>query len=76
MGAAEEKVKEPGHSASISRAVVAHYPNGAPTAHPSLEHPTRVRYWVIVFAVTLAMVTYIDRVCISIAAPAISENYS
>jgi len=32
------------------------------------ERPTRVRYWVIVFAVTLAIVTYIDRVCISFAA--------
>ncbi len=32
------------------------------------ERPTRVRYWVIVFAVTLAIVTYIDRVCISQAA--------
>ncbi|HUE21989.1 MAG TPA: MFS transporter [Bryobacteraceae bacterium] len=30
--------------------------------------PTRVRYWVVVFAVTLAVVTYIDRVCISFAA--------
>jgi ACS family glucarate transporter-like MFS transporter len=30
-----------------------------------------VRYWVIVFAVTLAVITYIDRVCISFAAPAI-----
>lgn len=29
----------------------------------------------IVFAVTLAIVTYIDRVCISIAAPAISETF-
>jgi len=27
--------------------------------------PTRTRYWVIVFAVVLAVVTYIDRVCIS-----------
>jgi MFS transporter, ACS family, glucarate transporter len=32
------------------------------------ERPTRVRYWVIVFAVTLAIITYIDRVCISFAA--------
>jgi len=32
------------------------------------ERPTRVRYWVIVFAVTLAVITYIDRVCISFAA--------
>ena len=30
--------------------------------------PTRVRYWVIVFAVTLAIITYIDRVSISYAA--------
>ncbi len=36
--------------------------------------PTRVRYWVIVFAVTLAIVTYIDRVCISQAAPAMSRD--
>jgi ACS family glucarate transporter-like MFS transporter len=32
------------------------------------QRPTRVRYWVVVFAVTLAIVTYIDRVCISFAA--------
>jgi MFS transporter, ACS family, glucarate transporter len=38
------------------------------------ETPTRVRYWVIVFAVTLAVITYIDRVCISFAAPFISED--
>jgi ACS family glucarate transporter-like MFS transporter len=47
-----------------------------PRPHISTEQPTRVRYWVIVFAVTLAIVTYIDRVCISIAAPAISETFS
>jgi MFS transporter, ACS family, glucarate transporter len=34
----------------------------------ALETPTRVRYWVIVFAITLAVITYIDRVCISFAA--------
>jgi len=38
------------------------------------ERPTRVRYWVIVFAVTLAVITYIDRVCISFAAPAIQQE--
>jgi MFS transporter, ACS family, glucarate transporter len=38
------------------------------------QRPTRVRYWVVVFAVTLAVVTYIDRVCISLAAPAISTS--
>src|SRR5436309_2667527 len=39
-----------------------------------LERPTHARYWVIVFAVTLAVITYIDRVCISQAAPAISKD--
>jgi MFS family permease len=39
-----------------------------------VERPTRVRYWVIVFAVTLAMVTYIDRVSISFAAPFIRRD--
>ena len=38
--------------------------------------PTRVRYWVIVFAVTLAVVTYIDRVSISFAAPDIQRDLS
>ena len=36
---------------------------------PPPPRPTRVRYWVIVFAVTLSVITYIDRVCISQAAP-------
>ena len=36
--------------------------------------PTRVRYWVIVFAVSLAVVTYIDRVAISFAAPFITHD--
>src|ERR1019366_10388462 len=34
------------------------------------ERPTRVRHWVVVFAVPLAVITYVDRVCISFAAPA------
>src|SRR5436309_235159 len=38
------------------------------------QTPTRVRYWVIVFAVALAVVTYIDRVCISQAAPLITAD--
>lgn len=38
------------------------------------ERPTRVRYGVIAFAVALAVITYIDRVCISQAAPAISHD--
>ena len=36
--------------------------------------PTKARYWVIVFAITLAIVTYIDRVCISKAAPLIQQD--
>jgi MFS transporter, ACS family, glucarate transporter len=38
--------------------------------------PTHVRYLVIVFAVALAVITYIDRVCISQAAPAITRDLS
>lgn len=40
----------------------------------SAVRPSRARYWVIVFAVTLSVVTYIDRVCISQAAPAITRD--
>jgi MFS family permease len=36
--------------------------------------PTNVRYGVIFFAVSLAMITYIDRVCISNAAPLIRKD--
>jgi MFS transporter, ACS family, glucarate transporter len=36
--------------------------------------PTKARYWVVVFAVTLAVLSYIDRVCISQAAPVISRE--
>jgi sugar phosphate permease len=38
------------------------------------QKPTRVRHWVIVFAVTLAVITYIDRVCISQAAPLMMKD--
>ena len=41
------------------------------TASPA---PTRTRYWVVVFAVVLAVVQYIDRVCISQAEPLISRD--
>ncbi|MGD0669457.1 MAG: MFS transporter [Bryobacteraceae bacterium] len=40
----------------------------SPAGVATTERPTRVRYWVIVFAVTLAIITYIDRVSISYAA--------
>jgi ACS family glucarate transporter-like MFS transporter len=43
---------------------------------PSLNtaRPTRARYWVIVIAISLAFIQYIDRVCISQAAPAITQT--
>ena len=41
---------------------------------PVPARPTRTRYWVIVFAITLAIIQYIDRVCISQAAPNISKD--
>lgn len=37
----------------------------------STERPTKVRYWVVFFMVTLAIITYIDRVTLSQAAPRI-----
>jgi MFS transporter, ACS family, glucarate transporter len=43
-------------------------------SHPSATPPTRARHVVTVFAVTLAVITYIDRVCISQAAPAIRSD--
>jgi ACS family glucarate transporter-like MFS transporter len=36
--------------------------------------PTRARNWVIVFAVTLAVITYFDRVCLSQAGPYIRKD--
>ncbi len=41
---------------------------------PTSAAPTRARYWVVVFAVALAVIQYIDRVCISQAAPAITAD--
>src|SRR5580692_9549098 len=40
----------------------------------SAQPPTRVRYLVIVFAVALAVITYIDRVLMSQAAPVITKE--
>lgn len=44
----------------------------APSPYP--DRPTRTRYWVIVFAVTLAVIQYIDRVAISQAMPDIAAE--
>jgi MFS transporter, ACS family, glucarate transporter len=41
---------------------------------PTTSRASHARYWVIVFAVTLAVIQYIDRVCISQAAPLISKD--
>src|SRR5687768_1277663 len=46
----------------------------APAATPAVERvssgpPSRARYWVIVFAISLAVIQYIDRICISQAGP-------
>src|SRR5512146_1039653 len=41
---------------------------------PGSGSATRARYWVIVFAIALAVIQYIDRVCISQAAPFISDE--
>ena len=43
-------------------------------ASPSATKPTNARHWVIFCAVTLAVITYFDRVSISQAAPLISEE--
>ena len=40
------------------------------------QTPTRTRYWVVAFAVTLAMVQYVDRICISQAKANIGADLS
>src|ERR1035441_5213668 len=45
-------------------------------ALPASSRPSHTRYWVIVFAVALAIIQYVDRVCISQAAPHISRDLS
>ncbi len=41
---------------------------------PALGAPSHTRYWVVVFAVALAILSYIDRVSVSQAAPVISRS--
>ena len=51
------------------------YGNAASKVMPmSEERPTHVRYWVVVFAVSLAIFSYIDRVALSRAAGTISKE--
>src|SRR6266704_3005196 len=49
-------------------------PEPPPSRLSAAVRPSHARYWVIVFAVTLAVITYIDRVCISKAAPLIRRD--
>src|SRR3954463_3345396 len=46
-------------------------PRGSSHVHVA---PTRTRYLTIAFAMVLAIITYIDRVCISQAAPLITHD--
>ena len=46
----------------------------SPANHASASRPTRVRHTVLGFAATLAVITYIDRVCIAQAAPQIQSE--
>jgi MFS family permease len=41
-----------------------------------MKSPTRARHWVILFAITLAVITYVDRVCISQAKGAVSAEFN
>jgi MFS transporter, ACS family, glucarate transporter len=49
-------------------------PSPLPVASSPAARPSHARYWVIVFAVALAIIQYVDRVCISQAAPLISTD--
>ncbi|HXK08524.1 MAG TPA: MFS transporter [Vicinamibacteria bacterium] len=48
--------------------------SGPPAAVAPSPAPTRTRYWVVAFGVALAVIQYVDRVCISQAAPLISRD--
>src|SRR5688572_20360565 len=48
-------------------------PSAAPVS-PVIARPTHTRYWLIAFAITLAIIQYIDRVCISQAMPEIARD--
>ncbi len=56
-------------SSSVNRA-----PQRPPSSLSASLRPSRVRYLVVVFSVILAIITYIDRVALSQAAPQISKD--
>src|SRR5262249_45582934 len=43
-------------------------------SHPLLQHPTAVRYGVLALLVGMAVLLYLDRICISIAQGRIRED--
>jgi len=45
-----------------------------PTATAASLKPTGARHWVLVFAATLAVITFVDRVCMSQAKPYITAD--
>ncbi|HYZ86319.1 MAG TPA: MFS transporter [Bryobacteraceae bacterium] len=45
-----------------------------PVERPAAIAPSKARYWVVFFAVTLAILSYIDRVCISMAMPVMARD--
>src|SRR5215468_9099559 len=47
----------------------------ASTPSPIIERPSRVRYGVLGFAGSLAMITYLDRVCFGTVAPLIQVEF-
>src|ERR1035441_7863074 len=49
-------------------------PSSVNPAQIASLRPTHARYWVIVFAVCLAIIQYVDKVCISQAAPFIQKD--
>ena len=53
---------------------LAENPASVNPAQTASLRPTHARYWVIVFAVFLAIIQYVDKVCISQAAPFIQKD--
>src|SRR5664279_1858929 len=53
---------------------LAENPASVNPAQPASLRATHTRYWVIVFAVALAIIQYVDKVCISQAAPFIQKD--
>ncbi len=47
---------------------------GQPAANKLLPPPTHTRHWVLLLGFLLAAITYLDRVCISVAAPSIMSE--